>query len=206
MSFKRLEGDFYGLQKQIWRFIRSHRKEVNELYKTTNTEEITINEDATINTSDVENALQNLRSRKNAGQDDIQNELLKYGGQRLTEELTTLIQKIIYQHKIPDEWSKKGDKRIPSNYRGIPLLSAALKLTPKVITNKINNLNRWQTNNRDSDREDLAVQDLPVFVLRQMVEKSIEYNKPAFICFVDLTRAFDSVQLKDVLQNLTQYQ
>ncbi|XP_048516470.1 uncharacterized protein LOC125502436 [Dendroctonus ponderosae] len=209
MSFKRLEGDFYGLQKQIWRFIRSHRKEVNELYKTTNTAEININEDATIDKSDVENALQKLRNRKSAEQDGIQNELLKYGGQRLTEELTTVIEKIIYQHKIPDEWRTSTtvlmfqQRGMRANYRGINLLSTALKLTPKVITNKINNLKSLA----DEQQGFISGRSCTdVFVLRQIVEKSIEYNKPAFICFVDLTRAFDRVQLKDVLQNLTRYQ
>lgn len=38
-----------------------------------------------------------------------------------------------------------------------------------------------------------------VFVIRQMTEKSIEYNKPAYMClYVDLEKAFDRVELKDV--------
>ena len=30
-------------------------------------------------------------------------------------------------------------------------------------------------------------------------KNSIEFNKPAFFCFVDLTKAFDKVQLKDAI-------
>lgn len=30
------------------------------------------------------------------------------------------------------------------------------------------------------------------------MEKSIKYEKPAFMCFIDLTKAFDQVRLKDV--------
>ena len=41
-----------------------------------------------------------------------------------------------------------------------------------------------------------------VFVLRQITEKSIEYNKSAFICFIDLVKAFDRVRLKDILHLL----
>jgi len=29
-----------------------------------------------------------------------------------------------------------------------------------------------------------------IFILRQMIEKSIEFNKPLFVCFVDLTKTF----------------
>ena len=34
---------------------------------------------------------------------------------------------------------------------------------------------------------------------REFKKKAIEFNKPAFMCFVDLTEAFDRVQLEDVV-------
>ena len=37
-----------------------------------------------------------------------------------------------------------------------------------------------------------------IFTTRQITEKAIEFNKPAFMCFVDLTQAFDRVKLEDV--------
>ena len=37
-----------------------------------------------------------------------------------------------------------------------------------------------------------------VFVVRQVVKKAIEYNKPSYLCFIDLTKAFDRIMLKDV--------
>ena len=40
-----------------------------------------------------------------------------------------------------------------------------------------------------------------VFVLRQIVEKSIEYNKPALL-FIDLTKAFDRVRIEDIVHLL----
>lgn len=41
-----------------------------------------------------------------------------------------------------------------------------------------------------------------IFILKQIIEKSNEYNTRAFFCFIDLTEAFDRVQLKDVLNIL----
>ena len=38
-----------------------------------------------------------------------------------------------------------------------------------------------------------------IFTIRQIAEKAIEFNKPAFMCFVDLTQAFDRVKLEDVV-------
>ena len=38
-----------------------------------------------------------------------------------------------------------------------------------------------------------------IFTIRQITEKPIKFNKPAFMCFVDLIRAFDRVKLEDVV-------
>lgn len=169
---KRMDNDFYGLQKQIWRLIRSQRRETHELvasnrvaketwvtylkdlYKRQqrrngpfhNTPQIITDDNIVINKEDVKEALKKLRNRKSPGLDGITNELLKYGGESITDQLTTLINKILHFHRIPDEWRisktilllKKGDKELPSNYRGINLLSTTLKLITKILTNKIN--------------------------------------------------------------------
>lgn len=41
-----------------------------------------------------------------------------------------------------------------------------------------------------------------IFIARQIVEKAIEYGKLAFMCFIDLTKAFDRVKLIDVINIL----
>lgn len=35
-------------------------------------------------------------------------------------------------------------------------------------------------------------------MVRQLIEKFIKYNKPIYMCFIDLTKALDRVQLRDV--------
>jgi hypothetical protein len=42
-----------------------------------------------------------------------------------------------------------------------------------------------------------------IFTLKQIKEKAIEYNRIAYACFIDLTKAFDRIQLSDVTQILT---
>lgn len=137
-------------------------------------------------------------------QGKIINEPLKYGGQHLVEELAVFI-KIIQKNRVPEErptsttipMFQKRDKKFPSNFRGINLLSTSLKLTTKIITNKINRVTSL-ADEQQGFRSGRSCTDA-VFVIRQVTEKSIEYNKPAFICFVDLERALNRVQLKDVL-------
>jgi len=41
-----------------------------------------------------------------------------------------------------------------------------------------------------------------IFIVRQIAEKSIEFNNTAYFCFVDLTKAFDRVKLADVIECL----
>ena len=95
----------------------------------------------------MEATLRKLKNRKSPGLDDIANELLKYGGENLNQQLTTSIRNIVSQHRIPDEWRasitillfKKGDKQRTENCRGINLLRTALKLTTKIITSVVLN-------------------------------------------------------------------
>ncbi|XP_065172605.1 uncharacterized protein [Atheta coriaria] len=168
-----MESDFYGLQKDIWKFIRRQRSDLNEIIKaeaidddtwskylstlyssniaevptdnTRNIPDIRSIEVTNIDQDDVTNALRNLKNRKSAGRDQIPNELLKYGGTALIEELTKLFSKILKNQKIPAEWKvsililmfKKGARNDPNNYRGITLLSTTLKLLTKIITNNL---------------------------------------------------------------------
>ncbi|GJQ77254.1 hypothetical protein Trydic_g20680 [Trypoxylus dichotomus] len=41
-----------------------------------------------------------------------------------------------------------------------------------------------------------------VLVIRQVIEKAIKYNKSAYMWFIDLTKAFDRIQLEDFVNEL----
>jgi len=41
-----------------------------------------------------------------------------------------------------------------------------------------------------------------IFIIKQLKEKSIEFNTPAYVCFIDLTKAFDWVCLSDIINIL----
>ncbi|CAG9835898.1 unnamed protein product [Diabrotica balteata] len=139
------------------------------------------NEEVEITVQEVKQTLEKLKNRKAAGKDGIPNELLKYGGEALTEQLTALINKIIKHNKIPEEWKKseliqykKGDKKQPENYRA-------------------DEQQGFRTGRSCTDA---------VFIIKQITEKALEYNRPAFICLIDLKKAFDKVKLKDVIHLL----
>jgi hypothetical protein len=72
-----------------------------------------------------------MKTRRAAGPGDIPIELIKIGGQKLTEMFTILLNKIINGEKEPEERKaatitsilKKGDKRKCENWRGISVTS-----------------------------------------------------------------------------------
>lgn len=168
-------------------------------------------DEVTMTLEDIKNAARNLKNRKAPGPDNISNELLKYGDEQLHEEITKLFNKIIRSGRIPNNWKlsttipiyKKGEKSKPENYRGITLLNSAQKLFTKIITEKLEayiEINEEQ----QGFRRNRSATDA-IFIIRQLTEKAIEYNTPAFLCFVDLQKAFDRVQLSDVTKTLAKY-
>lgn len=230
-----MEHDMYGGQKKIWKMLRSRKKPVNEyiqiskitteewekhfhnLYvnSTTTTPEDTEEQEIieenmtkwTITREKIKETTTKLKNRKAPGLDNIHNELIKYGGEELLEELHTFYNKIATLKKIPEEWRKsitipifkKGSKAEPKNYRGITLLSTVLKLLTKIIADEVTQTGISEE--QQGFRQNRSTIDA-IFILRQITEKSIEFNKTAFMCFIDLKQAFDKVRLRDVLRTL----
>jgi len=71
-----------------------------------------------------------------------------------------------------------------------------MKLFTRILANEISERipgsekqQRFKTNRSITDA---------IFIVRQIAEKAIEFGKLAFMCFVDLTKAFDRVRLSDV--------
>lgn len=148
---------------------------------------------------------QKLKNRKSPGLDDIANELLKYGGQDLVKQLTTFFQKILNSGTGPREWKKsitipifkKGDRKTPENYRGITLLSNVMKLFIESIFLEHIRINEEQQGFKKNRFTTDAI-----FMVRQLVEKATEFNKLVYMYFVNLTKAYDKIRLKDVIKAL----
>ena len=215
-----MEHDIYGAQKKVWQLIRRTKKEVNELvtYSKSTIDEwenffrklyrgtsddlepmFAISEDIPLSKEDIEKELRLLKNRKSPGPNGISNEMLKYGGTELIIHLTQLFQQIVKLGDIPKTWKesiiislfKKGSKTNPESYRGITLLNTTLKLFTRVILRKL--LKYIQPREEQQGfRKNRSTTDA-IFIMCQIIEKSIEFNHPAYLCFVDLTKAFDRV-------------
>ncbi len=113
---------------------------------------------------------------------------------------------------IPQQWrdaniaviyKNKGDKAICSNSRGISLLAVGGKVLAKVKPQRlINNITESKLpKSQCGFRKNRSTIDM-IFTARQLQEKCREQHQDMFMAFVDLSKAFDTVQrelLWDVL-------
>ena len=93
---------------------------------------------------------------------------------------------------------KKADPLDCGNYRPITLLSQVYKLLMQVVYTRIKkDLTEYQPGHS-------TIQQIQT--IQQIIEKSIEFQQPCVICFIDYIKAFDSIdqtKLWETLYNFT---
>ncbi|XP_063542662.1 uncharacterized protein LOC134751210, partial [Cydia strobilella] len=130
---------------------------------------------------------------------------------RLTRHYTEDIPDV---RKTPQAWNrsvvvlffKKGDNTLLKNYRPISLLSHVYKLFSRVITNRLaRRFDDFQPPEQAGFRKGYSTVD-HIHALRQVIQKTEEYNLPLCLAFVDYEKAFDSIETWAVLQSLQRCQ
>jgi hypothetical protein len=95
--------------------------------------------------SEVQLAIDKLKSHKSPGIDQIPAELNKVGDRTMCLEIYKLITSIWKKEKLPEEWKKsivvpihkKGDKTDYNNYRGISLLPTTYKILSNILLSRL---------------------------------------------------------------------
>lgn len=171
--------------------------------------------DLPINMHTLQTKLTNLKKGKSAGEDNITNELLLHLDSHGREVLLWILNKTILDGHIPDLWRgsittmlyKKGEKTDPLNFRPIALLNCAYKVYSSIQTDR---LNAW-TNSFNIINEnqfgfrsgrDTADAASRVFTC---ISNAISTNKKLHILFLDIAKAYDSVQHWALKQTLEAY-
>jgi len=151
---------------------------------------------------EIESALKRLKNNKSPGVDNISNEQLKYGMDGLKDQLCVIFRKVWEEEAIPEDWSKgiivivpkKGDTSVCKNNRGITLRSTASKLFQMIFLQRLNTgLEHLLRDNQCGFRRNRSCID-QLFALRTIIHKTLEYNLPLCINFVDYRAAFDSIR------------
>lgn len=147
-------------------------------------------------------ALKQLKNDKAPGDDGITTELLRAGGKPVLVVLQRLFNAVILEGISPKAWRrrvvvlffKKGDNTLLKNYRPISLLSHVYKLFSRVITNRLERrFDDFQPPEQAGFRKGFSTMD-HIHTLRQIIQKTEEYNRPLCLAFVDYEKP--SIQSK----------
>nr|VZI26339.1 unnamed protein product [Spirometra erinaceieuropaei] len=148
-------------------------------------------------------AVQQLSSGKAPGSDAIPAEVYKHGGPLLMDHLTALFQEMWRRGEVPQDfkdativhlYKRKGNRQVCDYHRGISLLNIAGKIFARILLNRLNN-HLEQGHLPESQcgfRRHRGTTDM-IFAARQLQEKCQEMRTHLYSTFVDLTKAFDTV-------------
>lgn len=150
-------------------------------------------------------AIESLNNNKSPGFDSsVTSEVLKEGGDLLSEQLLRICNKVLCGKTPPWQWTtnkivpvpKKGDLSLMSNYRGISLMSTGAKIFNKMILNRIRPfVEPILRVNQAGFRPGRGTIEM-ISSLRRLIEGSAAKQIPLVITFVDFRKAFDSVNRK----------
>ena len=142
-----------------------------------------------------------MKNRQAPGADDISAELLKLWGEKVVQWLTHLAKAVWEEEKVPEDWVKK--LTIPlhekdsfdecDNFRGIAFLSVPGKVFRKEIQKRL------------AERTEVMLRETQcgfcksrgcvdqIFTLKVLAEKARKFNTPLYLAFVNLKKAYDTV-------------
>ena len=149
-----------------------------------------------------------------SGKDAIPAELYKATGPEAIDVFHDILSHIWEQEKMPEDfwdalivvlYKNKGSKANSRNYRGISLLFIAGKILAWVILN-------WLITMSEANLPEAQCGFCPgcstvnmIFSVGQVQEKCIEHNLNSYSVFIDLTKAFDTVNIEALWSILAWY-
>ena len=159
--------------------------------------------DAPPNAAEADAAIKQLQTGKAPGPDGIPAEVFKAGGETLVTHLTKMFQVFWVKGQLPQDlrdaniihlYKNKGDRSSCDNHRGISLLSIVGKILARIMLNRITKhiLDDVVSESQCGFRKQRGTVDM-VFAIRQLQEKCVEQHQDLHLLFIDLTKAFDTV-------------
>ena len=154
-----------------------------------------------ITCTEIEEAIKETKGNRAPGEDKITADMLKADPTLSAKCLVELFNKVWKEEEVPDAWKKgiiiklpkKGDFKDCGNWRGINLLSVPGKVFCRVMLKRIKtSLDKILREEQAGFRPGRSCTD-QIFVLRTILEQSMEWNSTLYLNFIDFEKAFDSV-------------
>lgn len=168
--------------------------------------------DRPINALEIRTVLTKAKYNKAPGEDRVSYEFFKNASDRFIEELTNAYNIIFETAKLDEKLitsiifpiHKKGDRAIPSNYRGISFMNTIAKIFMGILNTRIN---LWLTKHniiteyQAGFREGYSTVD-NLYNLAAIASLKYKENKKLYAFFVDFKAAFDKVSRKSLFYKL----
>ena len=144
---------------------------------------------------------------------DIESEVLKCAQSipQFKDRLEQYFNYICTQKQIPDQWRisritpiwiNKGTAYDPNKYRGISIGSTLCKVGMNIVLNRLSCFYEQQLKDTQFGfRHGTSCND-DIYVVKQLHEIAISSQRELFVCFVDLSSAFDHVNRKLLFKTL----
>ena len=147
-----------------------------------------------------------MANRNSVGPDDLPAEVIKLfldGDQGLLRDFHAIIMAVWQTGEAPQQWKdatikvlfKKGDTLECGNYRGISLVAHAGKVLLKIVATRLSHYCEREgilPEEQSGFRPRRSTLDM-LFVVQRLHELARKKGTAVFACFVDLTKAYDSV-------------
>jgi Reverse transcriptase (RNA-dependent DNA polymerase) len=155
-------------------------------------------------TEEVGEAVRVLKSRRAADKDGFTVELLRAGiTEVIVRALTTIFNKFLSERSFYKDWNegllhpifKKGNPTDCNNYRTVTVISLFGKIFATTIERRISSwaeMNGIRARGQAGFRKKHGAQD-HLLTLRVLMEKSKQKGEHLYACFVDFSKAFDSI-------------
>ena len=165
-----------------------------------------------ISIEDIKDQISKCKPNKAPGIDGITNEVLKDSNHEMLIFYKTLFNKILELGKYPANWNrsltqliyKDGSRDNPENFRGITLTSNLSKIFNGILNSRIRNYlekNTLIAKEQGGFRKDFRTTD-HILVLQTIVQKYLSKGKKVYSCFIDLKKAFDSIDRNSLIKKL----
>lgn len=159
--------------------------------------------------------IQSLKPKKSCGHDNISSRFLKLVGYELAKPISILINKSLSEGRVPEMWKiakivpiyKSKSKDTFSNYRPISLLPSISKILEKVVHKQTYNFlmknDIMNKNQYGFRRNHSTINAVTEFVIKTI--DSLEKGDSVLSAFLDLSKAFDTIDHNIMLHKLEFY-
>ena len=168
--------------------------------------------DRPISLDEVKSILRSLQCGKAAGHDMVINEALKQAPESFHRHLTLLYNRVKDQSKVPKAWNrgrvvlvhKSGSESEVGNYRPITVLTCMNATYSKILNARLAEVverHRILGEAQNGFRKGRSGSD-SAFILNSILWKSLSKKKKTHLAFLDLAKAYDSVDRPVLWQKL----